>query len=133
MIVNPPVVDQRASGPMGACGLSLPKVVTMLVVTRLRVSSTASPDELRTGLEQARQILAGQSGFLGGEVGRNIDDPDLWVLSTRWKNVGSYRRALSSYEAKMFIQPLMMDAVDEPSAYEVVEPGAELNEAGSRG
>ncbi len=105
----------------------------MLVVTRLRVSSAVSPEELRTGLEQARQILAGQVGFLGGEVGRNIDDPDLWVLSTRWRNVGSYRRALSSYESKMFIQPLMMNAVDEPSAYEVVEPGAELNEAGSRG
>ena len=55
---------------------------------------------------------------MGGEVGRNVDDPGLWVLTTRWANVGSYRRALGSYEGKMHIQPLMVHALDEPSAYD---------------
>ena len=54
------------------------------------------------------------------------------MLTTRWENVGSYRRALGSYEGKMHIQPLMVHALDEPSAYEVVEEGTDLNEAGSR-
>ena len=77
-------------------------------------------------------ILASKPGHVGGEVGRNVDDPTLWVLTTRWENVGSYRRALGSYEGKMHIQPLMVHAVDEPSAYEVVEEGTDLNESQPR-
>lgn len=106
----------------------------MLVVTRLR---TPSPDataerELRAGLLQALDILAAKPGWVGGDVGRNVDDPTLWVLTTRWENVGSYRRALGSYEGKMHVQPLMVHALDEPSAYEVVEEGTDLNEAHPR-
>ncbi len=84
---------------------------------------------MRSGLLRARGIFAEKPGFLGGEVGRNIDDPDLWVLTTRWANVGSYRRALSSYEGKMFIAPLMIHALDEPSAYELVDGETDLNDA----
>ena len=65
-------------------------------------------------------------------MGRNVDEPDLWVLATRWENVGSYRRALSSYDAKMHVQPFMAHALDEPSAYEPVEPGTDLNTAAPR-
>ena len=106
----------------------------MLVVTRLR---TPSPDpaaeaELRRGLLFALEILAAKPGHISGEVGRNVDDPTLWVLATRWENVGSYRRALGSYESKMHIQPLMVHALDEPSAYEVVEEGTDLNDAQPR-
>ncbi len=54
------------------------------------------------------------------------------MLVTRWANVGSYRRAIGSYEGKMHVQPLMVHALDEPSAYEVVEEGTVLNEAGAR-
>ncbi len=110
----------------------------MLVVTRLRTpSSDVSPDlaaeqELRSGLLHALGILASKPGYVGGDVGRNVDDPTLWVLTTRWENVGSYRRALGSYESKMHIQPLMVHALDEPSAYEVVEEGTDLNEVQPR-
>ncbi|GAA1940016.1 antibiotic biosynthesis monooxygenase family protein [Nocardioides hwasunensis] len=107
----------------------------MLVVTRLRTPSTpsgadpAAEAELREGLLRALAILEAKPGFVTGGVGRNVDDPALWVLTTRWENVGSYRRALGSYEGKMHIQPLMVHALDEPSAYEVVEEGTDLNEA----
>ena len=106
----------------------------MLVVTRLRTPSpdVAAEQELRRGLLFALGILAAKPGYVGGEVGRNVDDPTLWVLTTRWENVGSYRRALGSYEGKMHIQPLMVHAVDEPSAYEVVEEGTDLNESHPR-
>lgn len=110
----------------------------MLVVTRLRTPTppdgpdAAAEDELRHGLLRALAILAAKPGYVSGDVGRNVDDPGLWVLTTRWENVGSYRRALGSYEGKMHIQPLMVHAVDEPSAYEVVEEGTDLNEARPR-
>lgn len=106
----------------------------MLVVTRLRTpaSDPAAEREVRAGLLQALGILAAKPGWVGGDVGRNVDDPTLWVLTTRWENVGSYRRALGSYEGKMHIQPLMVHALDEPSAYEVVEEGTDLNEAHPR-
>ena len=101
----------------------------MLVVTRFRAPNPdpAAADGLRDGLHRALAVLADQRGYIGGEVGRNIDEPDLWVLSTRWSNVGSYRRALSSWEGKMHVQPLMAHALDEPSAYEVLAPGETPN------
>ncbi len=106
----------------------------MLVVTRLRTPSpdAAAEGRLRAGLLRALGILAAHPGYVGGEVGRNVDDPGLWVLTTRWENVGSYRRALGSYDGKMHIQPLMVHALDEPSAYEVVDEGTDLNEARPR-
>jgi hypothetical protein len=69
---------------------------------------------------------------VGGEIGRNVDDPELWVLTTRWENVGSYRRALSAYDVKLSAVPILSRALDEPSAYESAAPGEVLNEAGAR-
>jgi hypothetical protein len=45
----------------------------------------------------------------------------MWVLVSEWINVGSYRRALGSYDVKMASGVLMGAAMNEPSAYEVVE------------
>lgn len=112
----------------------------MLVVTRFRVPQSApaagpapaAEADMRAGLERARGILAAAPGNRSAEVGRNVDDPSLWVLATRWDDVGSYRRGISSYDAKMHVQPLMVHALDEPSAYEVVEEGTEMNEARPR-
>ncbi len=115
-------------------GLPRPYADPVLVVTRLRTPrpDAAAEDELRHGLLHALGILAAKPGYVGGEVGRNVDDPALWVLTTRWENVGSYRRALGSFEGKMHVQPLMVHALDEPSAYELVEEGTDLNEAQPR-
>ncbi len=106
----------------------------MLVVTRLRTPSpdAAAEDDLRRGLLQALAILAAKPGWVGGEVGRNVDDPGLWVLTSTWENIGSYRRALSAYDVKVNAVPVLYRAIDEPSAYEVVEEGTDLNEAQPR-
>ena len=101
----------------------------MIVVNRFRVPPTEA-EEFRAGVELAHRTLAQRPGYLGGDIGRNVDDPELWVLTTRWQNVGSYRRALSAYDVKLSAVPLLSRALDEPSAYERVEEGAEqaLNE-----
>ena len=99
----------------------------MLVVNRFRDDDPA----FRTELEAALAVLASQSGCDDGRLGRNVDDPGLWVMVTRWRDVGSYRRALSSYDVKVGAVPLLSRAIDEPSAFEDVD--GELNESIPRG
>jgi hypothetical protein len=98
----------------------------VLVVNRFRVP-VADGEAFRTDLATARETLAACGGYAGGEIGRNVDDPELWVLSTRWENVGSYRRALSSYDVKLRAVAVLSRAIEEPSAYEDAEPGTTLN------
>lgn len=98
----------------------------MLVVTRFRVTE-ADTAAFRADIERARSVLAEQSGYVSGVIGRNLDDPTLWVLTTRWEHVGAYRRALSTYDVKLGAVPLLSRAVDEPSAFEVVDPETVLN------
>ncbi|MDP9822456.1 antibiotic biosynthesis monooxygenase family protein [Nocardioides massiliensis] len=100
----------------------------MLVVNRFRVPAEEA-EAFRADLGAAHALLAARPGYLDGAVGRNVDEPDLWVLQTRWADVGSYRRALSAYDVKLGAVPLLSRAVDEPSAYEVVTDEAELNRA----
>jgi quinol monooxygenase YgiN len=91
----------------------------MIVVNRFRVSELDGTD-FRPRVVAALSALAARPGYVDGAIGRNLDDPELWVLTTHWENVGSYRRALSSYDVKLTAVPLLSQAIDEPSAYEVV-------------
>jgi quinol monooxygenase YgiN len=103
----------------------------VLVVSRFRVP-VEDGEAFRAELDAARAALSERPGYVDGRVGRNVDDPTLWVLTTRWENVGAYRRALSAYDVKLRAVPLLSRALDEPSAYEVVEPGTVLNTASAR-
>ncbi len=103
----------------------------MIVVSRFRVAE-AEAGAFRDDLERAREALAAQPGYLSGRIGRNVDDPMLWVLTTEWAGPGAYRRALSSYDVKLTAVPTLSRAIDESSAYEPVEPGVALNDPQSR-
>lgn len=95
----------------------------MLVVNRFRAPAPSFRDEL----DAALAVLQGQAGCEDGRAGRSVDDPTLWVMVTRWRDVGSYRRALSSYDVKVGAVPLLSRAIDEPSAFE--DASGELNES----
>ena len=101
------------------------------MVSRFRVRADEGT-QFRVDVQRALDALAERPGHLGGTIGRNVDDPTLWVLSTSWEHVGAYRRALSSYDVKLYAVPVLGRALEEPSAYEVVEPGGDLNQAESR-
>ena len=102
----------------------------MLVVSRFRVPEEDT-ERFLGELRAALALLAERPGYVDAQVGRNVDEPTLWVMTTRWADVGSYRRALSSYDVKVGAVPLLSRALDEPSAYEAValegDPG--LNRA----
>jgi quinol monooxygenase YgiN len=109
------------------------RVAGVLVVNRFRVEE-GDATSFAEDVASAHALLAARPGYVGGAVGRNLDDPTLWVLQTRWADVGSYRRALSAYDVKVGAVPLLSRAVDEPSAYEVLgDDGVTgLNEARPR-
>ncbi|MGH3471067.1 MAG: antibiotic biosynthesis monooxygenase [Nocardioidaceae bacterium] len=100
----------------------------MFVISRFRYGESAV-DAAGGELGSCLDHLSRQPGFVGGSVGRAIDDPSMWTLETRWAGVGPYRRALSSYDVKLHVVPLLSRALDEPSAYEVIvgEGAAEPN------
>jgi len=103
----------------------------VLVLTRFSLDP-AEEDAFRPALEEALEVLSAQRGFVDGTIGRNVDDPALWVLQTRWEGPGAYRRALSAYDVKVRAWETLGRALDEPTAYEVVRPGEPLNEARPR-
>ena len=98
----------------------------LVVVNRFRVDE-ADAGSFREGVGAALGALSARPGYLQGQVGRNVDDAGLWLLTTTWRNVGSYRRALSAYDVKVTAVPLLSLAVDEPSAYETLEDGEPTN------
>ena len=92
----------------------------MLVVTRYRVVDSEA-EAFRRDARAALDVLATRPGWLAGRLGRNADDQELWVMTTEWVNVGSYRRSLSPFEVKTTAVPLLSRCIDEPTAYELVE------------
>ena len=89
----------------------------MLAVTRYVVPEAETPTFLPQA-DDALAALVARPGCTGGRVGRAIDDPTLWTLTTSWESVGAYRRALSNTEVKVRAVPLMYRCLDEPTAFE---------------
>lgn len=75
---------------------------------------------LMAGLRASVSLLAGFGGFVDARVSRAIDDDRLVVMALGWRAVGDYRRALSSYDVKVNVVPLLSQAIDEPTAFEVL-------------
>jgi hypothetical protein len=91
----------------------------MLAIARFRVP-LGHVEEFKADISRAREALATCDGYIDGAIGQNLDDSGLWVLTTTWLNVGSYRRALSSIVVKMQAVPLLARAIDEPGAFELL-------------
>jgi quinol monooxygenase YgiN len=89
----------------------------MIAIARFKVPTAQSAD-FRAQIERALEVFSQRDGFISGDYGQNLDENELWTLVTHWKNVGSYRRSLSSTQVKMEVVPLLSTAIDEPGAYE---------------
>lgn len=80
------------------------------------------PDDDVAFLAQVRSalpVISAQSGFVEARVARSLDEPII-ALTLGWESVGAYRRALSAYDVKVAVVPLLAQAVDEATAFEVI-------------
>jgi hypothetical protein len=74
---------------------------------------------------EALTLLTSADGCLHGCLGRSVDDPARWVLSVRFASVVAYRRALSPFEVRERVVPLLSEALaDEPATYETLAEAA---------
>ncbi len=87
----------------------------MIVVTEHRAG-----DEFLEPAGALIEVLSRADGFVSGQVGRSPDEPDIWILCTAWRDVGSMRRGFGSFDAKVAAAPVMLTAADRVSAFEVL-------------
>jgi len=87
----------------------------VIVVTEHRAG-----DEFLDLARALLEALCRAEGFLGGEVGRSPDEPDVWIVNTSWRDVGSMRRGFGGFDAKVAAAPVMVSAADRVSAFEVL-------------
>ncbi|MEX5631828.1 antibiotic biosynthesis monooxygenase family protein [Parafrankia sp. FMc2] len=82
------------------------------------------PEPERAGFaaagERVLAALAAQRGFRSGRVGRSVDEPAAWLLVTEWSGPGAWRRALSGFDVRCELTPLLGWAQDAPGAFEVL-------------
>lgn len=71
--------------------------------------------------EQALRLLTAHDGCSGGDLARATERDEAWVLTVRFDSVVAYRRAMSAFEVRESVIPLLSEArIDEPAAYESV-------------
>ena len=88
----------------------------MLLVCRFQ---PADPVAFADRARRALALLTAAPGCLGGEVGRAVDEP-AWVLTARFASVDAYRRALSPFDVREHVVPLLSEAQPEPSTFETL-------------
>ncbi len=92
----------------------------MLLVCRFRVA-VGDAERFRARAQRALELLGPARGFVDGRVGRSVDEPENWVLTVRFASIDAYRRALSPFEVREHVVPLLSEAdTDAPSTYETL-------------
>jgi len=88
----------------------------VFAISRFRVTSDRTAD-FTDRAQAAVDFFLGCRGCEGAWLLQNLDDPELWTITSRWADVGSYRRSFNGYEAKVVLVSLLSEAIDEPGAY----------------
>jgi quinol monooxygenase YgiN len=78
----------------------------------------ADPAAFADRARRALALLTAAPGCLGGELGRAVDEPERWVLTARFASVHAYRRALSPFDVREHVVPLLSEA--QPSTFETL-------------
>ena len=108
----------------------------MLLVCRFRIPS-AEPQAVEAFLARARralELLTAQPGCRHASVARALDDADAWLLVAEFESVTAYRRALSPFDVREHVVPLLAEADPaQPSTFErlLVAAGGDVTERSS--
>lgn len=76
--------------------------------------------EVLAALREAAVVLATKPGFVDVRIARAVDDASLILFECAWESVGAYRRALSSYDVKVSVVPVLSQCIDEATAFETL-------------
>jgi hypothetical protein len=88
------------------------------------IIDAASAEAFLVRARRVLSLLTTQRGSLGGQLGRSPDDVTRWVLAVQFESVAAYRRALSPFDVREHVVPLLSEALtDEPGSYEVLVAG----------
>ena len=74
----------------------------------------------RRQLDDVLTVLQTTTGFETLTLLHSPDEPNRYQVQCRWVDVGSYRRGISSTNAKMTIWPFLASMIDGPSAFETL-------------
>ena len=74
---------------------------------------------LRGNGARLRTAFEARPGHVSSRSAQALEDPARWVLVSEWTGVGAWRRALSAYDVRMEVIPLMALAENEPAVYEI--------------
>ena len=80
----------------------------------------ADPNTWKQEAKDAIKVLQVRPGFVAASVFHNADMSERYLVKTDWVDVGSYRRALGSMEAKIGVWPFLANMRDEPTAFEML-------------
>ncbi|QFZ17310.1 antibiotic biosynthesis monooxygenase family protein [Saccharothrix syringae] len=100
----------------------------MLLVCRFTVPE-ASTGAFTERVDRALALLTAQPGCRRAQLSRSTDEDERFVLTAEFDSVVAYRRALSPFEVREHVVPLLSEAdTDGPAAYEplLVADGGEV-------
>ncbi len=89
----------------------------MLLVCRFTVP-VSDVESFTARTARALELLTAQPGCRRASLNRSTDESDLFVLTAEFDSVVAYRRAMSPFEVREHVIPLLSEASAEPSAYE---------------
>lgn len=96
----------------------------MILICHFSVDPADAADQGGVFAVRARaalELLSAQAGCRGGQLARSPDDITRWVLVVRFESVVAYRRALSVFEVREQVVPLLSEALTgESGGYEVL-------------
>ncbi len=74
----------------------------------------------RSQLEDVQTVLQQSAGFIDLQLLHSPDEADRYLVQSTWKDVGSYRRAISATAAKLIVWPFVANMLDLPSTFETL-------------
>lgn len=115
-------LSEASPQPLSVPDSLLEPVTPISVVSTLRNSGSQSADaSIIDDLRVCISILSAMPGCVGAELGRSMDSEIDFVFITRWQSVGHYRKALSNFQVKAEVIPVLSRYMVDSITAELME------------